>query len=55
MKRRQSTEPDLFVISKKLTDKEAKEISDFIKNYKRKQTSNKQKNNKKLLKPAEIE
>ena len=36
MKRRQSTEPDLFVVSKKLTDKESKEISDFIKDYKAK-------------------
>ncbi len=36
MKRRQSTEPDLFVVSKKLNDKESKEISDFIKDYKAK-------------------
>ena len=34
MKRRYSTEPDLFVINKKLTDEESKEISTFIKVYK---------------------
>jgi hypothetical protein len=46
MKRRQSTEPDLYVISKKLTDKESKEISDFIKEYKRKQALKKVKHKK---------
>ena len=44
MKRRQSTEPDLFVISKKLTDKESKEISDFIRDYKAKKTDTLNKN-----------
>lgn len=37
MKRRQSTEPDLFVVNRKLTAQEAKEISEFIKEHKRKQ------------------
>lgn len=37
MKRRQSTEPDLYVVNKKLTAKEAKEISEIIKEYKRKE------------------
>ena len=37
MKRKQSTEPDLYVINKKLTEKEAMEISAFIKEHKRKQ------------------
>ena len=38
MKRKQSTEPDLYVVNKKLTDKEAKEISAFIKEYKAKKS-----------------
>ena len=37
MKRRQSTEQDLFVVNRKLTEQEAKEISDFIKEHKKKQ------------------
>ncbi len=37
MKKRESNEPDLFVVNKKLTDKERKEISDFIEEYKRNQ------------------
>lgn len=41
MKKRQSTEPDLFVVNKKLTEKEKKEFSDFIENYKRKQAAKK--------------
>ena len=36
MKRIQSNEPDLYVVNKKITDKEAKEVSDFIKEYKAK-------------------
>ena len=44
MKRKQSTEPDLFVVSKKLTDKESKEISDFIRNYKAKKADALKKN-----------
>ena len=46
MKKRQSTEPDLYVVNRKLTDKEAKEISDFIKEYKRKQALKKAKHSK---------
>ncbi len=37
MKRRLSTEPDLFVVPHKLTKQESKEISEFIEEYKRKQ------------------
>lgn len=44
MKRKQSSEPDLFVVSKKLTDKESKEISDFIRDYKSKKADALKKN-----------
>lgn len=37
MKRKQSTEPDLYVVNKKPTEKELEELSEFIKEYKRKQ------------------
>jgi hypothetical protein len=37
MKRKQSTEPDLYVINKKPTEKDLEEITAFIKDYKRKQ------------------
>lgn len=43
MKRKQSTEPDLLVVHHKLSDKEAKEISDFIKEYKKKEALKKAK------------
>ncbi len=43
MKRKQSIEPDLYVINKKPTEKEIKELSDFIKAYKLKQTLKKKK------------
>ena len=33
MKRKESKEPDLFVVNRKLTDKERKEIVDFIEEY----------------------
>lgn len=36
MKRKESNEPDLFVVNKKLTKKEAKEFSDFIEECKKK-------------------
>ena len=36
MKRRESNEPDLFVLNKKLTAKEEKEFSDFIEECKKK-------------------
>ena len=36
MKRKESNEPDLFVVNKKLSEKERKEISEFIKQAKRK-------------------
>ncbi|HRG00861.1 MAG TPA: hypothetical protein PKZ75_07075 [Bacteroidia bacterium] len=36
MKRKQSKEPDLYVVNRKLTVQEAKEISDFIKEHKKK-------------------
>jgi hypothetical protein len=37
MKRKQSTEPDLYVVNKKPTEKELAELFEFIKEYKRKQ------------------
>ncbi len=37
MKRKLSTEPDLYVVNKKPTEQELKELSEFIKEYKRKQ------------------
>ena len=37
MKRRESKEPDLYVINKKLSDNEKQEISAFIEAYKLKQ------------------
>jgi hypothetical protein len=37
MKRKQSTEPDLYVINKKPTKKEIQELRDFIAVYKNKQ------------------
>lgn len=37
MKKRESIEPDLYVVNKKLTDKEKQEISDFIEAHKLKQ------------------
>ena len=46
MKRRQLIEPDLCVVHKKLSDKEAKEISDFIKEYKKKEALKKAKHRK---------
>ncbi len=41
MKRKQSTEPDLYVINKKPTEKELEEITAFIKEYKRKKAGKK--------------
>lgn len=46
MKRRESKEPDLYVCNKKLTDKDKKEISAFIKAYKEKQKLKKSKHKK---------
>lgn len=46
MKRRKSEEPDLYVINKKLTDKDRKEISAFIKAHKEKQKLKKSKHKK---------
>lgn len=43
MKRKQSNEPDLYVVNKKLTDEEVKEISDFIQSYKEKKALKKNK------------
>lgn len=37
MKRKLSTEPDLYVVNRKLNAQEAKEISEFIQEYKKKQ------------------
>lgn len=37
MKRKQSTELDLYVVNKKPTEKELKELFEFIKEYKHKQ------------------
>ncbi len=37
---------DFFVINKELTEKEKKEFSDFIENYKRKQALKKKKHRK---------
>ena len=45
MKRKQSTEPDLYVINKKPTEKELEAISSIIKEYKSKEAL-KKKNNK---------
>lgn len=36
MKRKKSTEPDLYVVNRKMTEKERKEMAEFIKEYKRK-------------------
>jgi hypothetical protein len=44
MKRKQSTEPDFYVVNKKPTEKELKELSEFIKEYKRKQSLKKKHN-----------
>ena len=41
MKRKQSTEPDLFVVNRKLTESERKEISEFIEKVKQKQKAKK--------------
>jgi mevalonate pyrophosphate decarboxylase len=38
MKRRESKEPDLYVVNKKPTEKELKELSVFIDNYKKQQS-----------------
>ena len=46
MKRKQSTEPDLYVINKKPTKKENQEFSKFIEEYKRKQALKKVKHRK---------
>ncbi len=37
MKRKQSTEPDMYVINKKPTEKELQEFAEFVKEYKRRQ------------------
>ena len=41
MKRKLITEPDLYVVNKKPTEKELQEFSEFIKEYKRKQAEKK--------------
>lgn len=41
MKRKQSTEPDLYVVNKEPTEKELAEITAFIKEYKRKKSAKK--------------
>jgi hypothetical protein len=46
MKRKESKEPDLYVINKKPTEKELQEFSAFIKEYKRKQEVNKKRKHK---------
>lgn len=46
MKKRKSTEPDLYVVNKKLTKKERKEMSDFIEAHKLKQKLKKTKHRK---------
>ena len=46
MKRKQSTEPDLYVNPKRLTEKEMQELGEFIKEHKRKQQAKKSKNKK---------
>lgn len=50
MKKKLSTEPDLYVINKKPSEKERKEFSDFIKEHKRKQALKKQKQKSKFTK-----
>ena len=47
MKKRESKEPDLYVVNKKLTEKERKEISDFIEEYKRQQALGKKRKHRK--------
>lgn len=46
MKRRQSTEPDLYVVNKKPTKKEIQELRDFIIDYKKKEALKKAKHRK---------
>lgn len=46
MKKRESKEPDLYVINKKLTEKEKQEIIDFIEAYKLRQKLNSSKHRK---------
>ncbi|MBX3163774.1 MAG: hypothetical protein KF900_04790 [Bacteroidetes bacterium] len=47
MKRTRKTEPDLFVVNQKLTAKEVKELSDFIKEHRKKQALLKPKKHRK--------
>lgn len=47
MKRKQSTEPDLYVVNKKPTKQELKELSEFIEEYKRKKALDKKKRQRK--------
>lgn len=47
MKRKVSKEPDLFVIKRKLSEKESKEVSDFIEEYKSKRASSKKRKHSK--------
>lgn len=46
MKRKQSSEPDLYVINRKLTKKEKQEMRDFIENHKKKAALKKSKHRK---------
>ena len=46
MKRKQSIEPDLYVVNKKPTEKELQEFRDYIEEYKRQQNLKKKKHKK---------
>ena len=46
MKRKESQEPDLYVINRKLTEKEKQELNDFIREYREKQKKKKSKHKK---------
>ncbi len=46
MKKKYSTEPDLYVVPHKLTKEESKEMAEFIEEYKRKQALKKVKHKK---------
>jgi hypothetical protein len=49
MKKRESNEPDLYVVNRNLTKKESKEMSEFIEEYKRKKALSKKTKHKKAV------
>lgn len=46
MKKKESKEPDLYVVNRKLTEKERRELSEFIEQVKRKKELKKKKHRK---------